>query len=266
MSHPLPSVRPDTLAERWSRLEPRVEVFGPDDDLPRPAVLLFHGCGGVREHMRQYARTASAAGLRAFVIDSYAPRGWTRAFGLAFVCSGLAFRGAERSGDVLAAAWGVAQRPDVQDDRLCLAGWSHGGWAIMDLMTMPLARPGEAGLADASAKPLDGVKSLFLCYPYGGIGALSRVRPWVRGPRALAVICARDHVTSQADAEKLYGAARRAGTPLEIWRVAGTHAFDEPGTGGVMRYDKALAEEAHDRFRKLLVDSLGDAPAAKRTA
>jgi dienelactone hydrolase len=249
-------------------LEPHVQVFGPADDEPRPAVLLFHGCGGVREHTSRYAHTAAEAGMRAFVVDSYAARGWTRAFGLAFVCSGLAFRGSERTGDLVAAAWGVGRRPDVRADRLAMAGWSHGSWAIMDLMTMPLTDPGEAGLADATPEPLAGLKSVYLGYPYGGLGALSRTRPWVRTPRTVGVLCEKDHVTSVADADRIYTTVRKAGGELEVWRVPATHAFDEPGTNGLMRYDEKLSIEAHERFRRLLVDTLGPVAAlpARRSA
>ena len=62
-------------------------VVGPDDAAPRPAVLLFHGCGGLRDHLPRYAEVAKAAGWRAFVIDSYGPRGWGRAFTLTAVCT-----------------------------------------------------------------------------------------------------------------------------------------------------------------------------------
>ena len=41
----------DTLSERWATLEPTTVVVGPDDDVKRPAVLLFHGCGGMRPHL-----------------------------------------------------------------------------------------------------------------------------------------------------------------------------------------------------------------------
>ena len=82
---------------------------------------------------------------------------------------------------MLAAAWGAAAELDCDPARLVLAGWSHGAWAIMDLATMPLERPGEAGLADPSPEPLAGLQGLFLGYPYGGVTALSRTRPWVRG-------------------------------------------------------------------------------------
>ncbi|HBI17949.1 MAG TPA: dienelactone hydrolase, partial [Brevundimonas sp.] len=52
----------DDLKRRWARLEPHLTVVGPDDALPRPAVLLFHGCGGLRDHLPRYAEVARAAG------------------------------------------------------------------------------------------------------------------------------------------------------------------------------------------------------------
>src|SRR5690606_19449000 len=108
----------DTLDARWAMLEPHTTVVGPDDDRPRPAVLLFHGCGGLRDHLPRYAEAARAAGWRAFIVDSYGPRGWNRAFTLTTVCTGLVLRGYERAGDLLAAIQGISQRPDVDPTML----------------------------------------------------------------------------------------------------------------------------------------------------
>ena len=91
----------DTVVARWAQLEPHVHVVGPDDDKRRPAVLLFHGCGGLRAHLPRYAEAAKAAGWRAVIVDSYGPRGWGRPFTLTTVCTGLLFRGYERAGDCL---------------------------------------------------------------------------------------------------------------------------------------------------------------------
>jgi len=251
----------DTLAGRWAKLEPHVHVYGPEDDTPRPAVLLFHGCGGLRPHLPLYADAAIKAGWRAFVIDSYAPRGWSREFALAFVCTGLRFQGWRRTGDVLAALWGVAQRPDVDASTLALAGWSHGSWAIMDLMTMGLLEPGEADLADPSPEPMRGVKGLFLAYPYGGYPALSRTREWVWKPRSYAVIARQDHVTSQGAAERLYERIRGQGVEIETWTIDATHAFDEPTANVPMRADPLLAAESHRRFTAFLEGLTGKAKA-----
>ena len=118
----------DTLSARWAKLAPAVTVDGPDDDRPRPTALLFHGCGGLRGHLPMYGAAAKTTGWRAVIVDSYAPRGWSRQFAMATVCTGLMLRGHERAGDILATLHGVSRRPDVDASKLVLAGWSHGGW------------------------------------------------------------------------------------------------------------------------------------------
>jgi dienelactone hydrolase len=149
-------------------------------------VLMFHGCGGLGVHLDHYAAAATALGARVAIVDSFAPRGWSNRFAKTFVCTGAAFRGAERAGDVLASAHGAAADLDADPGALVLAGWSHGAWSIMDLMTMPLEQSGEAGLLDPSPAPLEGVKGLFLAYPYGGVTARSRTHDWVRRPKGTA--------------------------------------------------------------------------------
>lgn len=260
----------DTLEDRWAKLAPHVQAFGPEDDAPRPAVLLFHGCGGVRPHILAYAEAAAAAGLRAFVIDSYAPRGWSRQFALLTVCTGAIFRGRERAGDVLAAVWGVARRRDVDFRNLAVAGWSHGGWGIMELMASPLTRAGEFGLADPQGTDLSGLKAAVLVYPYIGFGATARMKPWARCPKTLAVIAERDHLTTVANARRVYESVKACGVEVEVWEAAGTHAYDEPGENGPMKYDEALTRESLDRFRRFLEAALPPPaepkPAPKRRA
>ena len=193
--------------------------------------------------------------MRAIVVDSFAPRGWTPAYGKAFVCTGMAFRGAELAGDVLAAAHGALA--ELEAESLILAGWSHGGWSIMDLMTMPLQRPGEAGLADPSPAPLDAVRGLFLAYPYGGLTALSRERDWVRRPRTVAVLGEKDRVTHPRDAQRIYDRIAAGGCELEVWRVPGAHAFDEPGTEmSWLRHDRDLAAASVARFSRFVAETL----------
>ena len=244
----------DTLASRWARLEPHTVVVGPDDDRPRPAVLLFHGCGGLRGHLPKYAAAAKAAGWRAFIVDSYAPRGFSRAFAMAVVCTGLALRGAERAGDILAVIHGVSARPDVDGSRLALAAWSHGGWGIMEAMSAD-RRPGTLGLADPGAVSLDGVKAAWLAYPYVGVAALNRMRPWRHCPRTLAVVAARDHLTTVRNAQRVHDMVRNCGAEVETWIAEGTHSFDEPMTAPPMRYDPDLSDEAIRRFKALLEDT-----------
>jgi dienelactone hydrolase len=250
---------PETAARRWSRLKPFVTEFGPADSRRRPAVILFHGCGGVRPHLPQYAAAAAEAGFRAFVVDSYAARAWPPRLVMTLVCTGVMFRGSERTGDVVAALRGLSARPDVDPARIALAGWSHGGWAIMDLMTLPLAEPGEAGLVDATEGDLAGVRSAFLVYPYVGPLAASRTRPWLRRPRVFGVIARRDHLTTVANARRVYERVRGSGAQVETWVADGTHSFDEPTGLPPMRLDPELAAQSVGRFRGFLEETLGEA-------
>jgi len=249
----------DTLAERWTRLEPFATFHGPEDARPRPTVLLFHGCGGLRPHLPIYAEQAKAAGWRAVIVDSFAPRGWSREFAMTMVCSGVLLRGWERAGDILAALEGVARRPDVDGSRLAVAGWSHGGWGIMEAMSCARDRPGRLGVADPWAADLERVKAAFLAYPYVGVAALNRMRPWRQRPKTLVITASRDHLTTLRNADRVSAAMIGCGVPMESWTAPGTHAFDEPMNAPPMRYDPDLAVQAHARFRRLL-ESTAEAP------
>ena len=244
----------DTLSDRWAKLEPYAQIVGPDDDRPRPTAILFHGCGGLRGHLPLYAQAAKEAGWRAVIVDSYASRGWSRPFALATVCSGLLLRGWERGGDVVASIQGVSARPDVDETRIALAGWSHGGWGIMEAMSCDPTPPTALGVKDAETADLSGVKATYLAYPYVGIAALNRMRPWRHCPKTLAVISQRDHLTTVRNAERVHDMVRNCGAEVETWIAPGTHSFDEPTSAPPMRHDPELTGEAIRRFRALLED------------
>jgi dienelactone hydrolase len=253
--------RLDTLAERWAALAPHAIWCAPDGPGPFPTVLMFHGCGGRRGFLDHYMAAVANAGLAVVSIDSFGPRGWSRAQALATVCTGLALPGRQRAGDVLASLWGVSRSALVDPDRLALAGWSHGGWAIMDLMTMALTRPGEAGLADPDASLRDGVKALALAYPYCGPGALTPLRAWRHMPAVFAFVGQADRVASPTVLRRAFQRLRDAGAPIETWIVPGaTHAFDEAaGGGGSFRFDAAMTREAQNRMARFLRERLAPA-------
>ncbi len=248
----------DTLQRRFDFLAPHIEVFGPTGAEPRPAVLLFHACNGVREHIRQYAEKAVEAGFRAFVVDSFTPRGWDHTAAISLVCSGMQLHGYERSGDVLAAVWGLSQRADVDVTRLCLAGWSHGAWSIMDLMTQRLNRAGSARLMDPTPAPLKGVKSLFLVYPYINFPARSNTHPWEYKPRTLAILARNDFLTAHAHSLNIVNHLKAEAVPIETLDLDATHCFDEDGIhfGAFMSYDRACHRRAEEAFVRFLGETL----------
>lgn len=227
----------DSLQQRFERLWPHVTVRGAPDSAPRLTVVLFHGCGGVGRNITLFADYAVSLGLRAVIVDSYAPRGMKRRLAAFLACNGLWLRGYTRSGDVLAMLWGLSQRPEVNGILLC--GWSHGAWAIMDLMTQSLTRAGEARLSDPSPEPLTQVRGLFLMYPYVNFLARSKSQAWRRQIPTLMVIALKDHLARFSLSLKAVRRLRAQGVPLETVVVDSTHAFDELGADrfGFMKYD-----------------------------
>lgn len=246
----------DTLVDRWRRLAPAAELLTPAGKGPFPVVLLFHGCGGVRIHIRQYAQAATRAGWAALIVDSFEPRGWSRRLAQFLVCTGLVLRGRRRAGDVLAALCGARRLPIVDPGRMAVAGWSHGAWAVMDLWAQPLAKRGEVRIADADQGRLDGVRGAFLAYPYVGLASASGGgRPWPHGAglKITSIVPRRDHLASVRRHMRALTAAVSAGAEVAIWSVDATHAFDEPGLKGrVLAYDEALSLQAVDRFTAFL--------------
>ncbi len=248
----------DTLAQRWAALAPHAIWCAPDGEGPFPTVLMFHGCGGRRDFLDGYMAAVVKAGVAVVSIDSFGPRGWSRARALATVCTGLELPGHQRAGDVLASLWGVTRFANVDPTRLALAGWSHGGWAIMDMMTMALTRPGEAGVADPDPALLDGVKALALAYPYCGPGALSRSRAWRRAPDVFAFVGDADRVANAEVCLRAFRRIEEAGAHIETWIVPGaTHAFDEASAGAPsFRFDGPLTREAETRMARFLAERL----------
>lgn len=244
----------NSLASRWRRLAPFTEHLTPQGPGPFPTVLIFHGCGGVRDHLRWYARAAVEAGWGALIVDSFAARGWTRNFAKHLVCTGLLLRGRARAADVLAAIRFSEEISSVDPRHLVLAGWSHGAWSIMDLMAQPLSRRGELGLRDAPKASLDGVRGGFFAYPYVGVASASRGgRAWPRALRVFSVVPRRDHLASVRRHMRALASVVSGGGEVEVWSVDATHAFDEPGLKGrVLAYDEDLGVEALQRFQGFL--------------
>jgi dienelactone hydrolase len=241
----------ESLSDRKALLLSGIQEIGPDDDTPRPAVIIFHGCGGLRSHLPRYAEIAKLAGYRAFIVDSYGPRGWSRLRTLMTVCTNLGFRGKERASDILAAWDEIAARPHVKADQIVLAGWSHGGWSIMELMTTPL-KPGALDLKDPEQARPPAPLGVFLAYAYVGPFAPSRLKTWLYKTRVFALTCDHDHLTTVRNAEKVNAAIGANGSTVESWIACGTHAFDEPTSNGPMKHNPELSIESLRRFKAWL--------------
>jgi dienelactone hydrolase len=258
---PAPPARAETVAQRVARLQPHWDVYKPDGPGPFPVVVQLHGCGGKKSFQQTYADVARAAGAAVIVIDSHAPRGIGMLSAYAFVCTGLQLWGRERAGDLYAAfAWARGQSW-ADPNRLIAAGWSHGGWTVLDAMALdPGAEAAVAtGLSDLPADPLAGLAGAFIVYPYCGVACLALERPIRDGVPVSAVLAGADQVVGVKAPRAALQRQINRGRPVSLLELPGaTHAFDEPDAKDLrQKYDPAATAQTQAAYADLIKAARG---------
>jgi len=249
--------------EHVAFLEPYVRTLYPPGDGPFSAVLLFHGCGGVRQVTEAYAALAVKQGVAVVIVDSLRARQIDYEQALARVCTGQMLWGRERAADVYAALALARRDTRLVSDQLLLTGWSHGGWTVLDALTLAeLKRPPD-GLSDAPDQPFEGVQGAFLIYPYVSGPALAVRHDWLQHIPIEGVLVEGDSMASEADAAMVFARARNRGAPVS-WSIMGgvTHAFDEPDhhPDSKLRYDAQASQQTQARFVDFLRQHLSSGP------
>jgi dienelactone hydrolase len=236
-------------AEISALLRPNDAVFVPEGEGPFPTVLLFHGCGGVRIAMSQWAELFRDAGYAAIVVDSMKGRGLESQD----VCSGRALLGSERAGDVIASLADAKQLPFVDPEQIVLAGWSHGGWSIMDLMAMDPPKELPHNLASLPDGGLEGIAGIVVIYPYCGFGA--RASAWPRSVPAFFVLAGADSVANPAPCLAVADTLSSRGHAVQVKVYDGIdHAFDQPDlpSGSHLVYEPNQTVDARQQVMAFL--------------
>jgi dienelactone hydrolase len=119
-----------------------------------PAVIMLHGSGGVlhaREHT--YGKQFAAMGVAALAVDAFAAR---RDLGVGFVDRLLNITEAMLIADAFAGFAYLAQRPEIDPDRVVIAGFSYGAMATMYALNARLSErmAGMAAKLHPGAPPL----------------------------------------------------------------------------------------------------------------
>ncbi len=208
-------------------LAPYTRAHFPEGDGPFPTVIQFHGCGSAEASQDDWATFFVEHGYGAIIVDSLSPRGIGRLGAISTVCTALQLPGRERAGDVLAGVAIAKALPEVNRDQLYLAGWSHGGWAIMDLLTMDLERDLPPNLTQVDADILQGVRGAILVYPYSGFPARSRDVDWRTHIPVVAFAGTADTVANPHHTQAAIDRQLSAGADAQLIVFDGaTHVFD----------------------------------------
>lgn len=221
--------QPSTLAARADMLARGVRVLKPAGPGPFPVALQMHGCAGSQPFQNSYAEAAVKAGAAVVIVDSFKPRGMSRLDGSLFVCTGTVLRGAQRAGDLYAMLHWLKSQPWADASRVMAAGWSHGGWTIMDGFAQGDGAARMTGLSDADPALLKTVKGAFLVYPYASFPSLTSARGWQgQRPKVFAVLGGKDQVVGTGGPMKALNRLKADGLQVDVLTFPdATHAFDD---------------------------------------
>ncbi len=249
-----------TVADHARRMASGYTVKKPFGPGPFPVAVQLHGCAGAQPFQNRYADDAVRAGVAVVIVDSLKPRGMSRMDGSLFVCSGMALRGAQRAADLHAVLHWLKGQSWADAGRVFAAGWSHGGWTIMDAMAQGEAAARMTGLADARPEALKAIRGALLVYPYAAFPSLTSSRGWgAARPKVFSVLGGKDAVVGVRYPQKSLDRLKRDGLQVDTLLLPdATHAFDDDDANDPRtKYRKDYEDQARAYYVKALRAALG---------
>jgi dienelactone hydrolase len=227
-------------------------LLRPPGEGPFPALVLLHGCGGLRTRNgavqakpRFWAEHLRDRGYVTLLVDSFSPRGIDE------VCTGRHILSPvrDRADDARGALRFLQGRTDVRADRIGLLGWSNGAAAALSVLF-------DDGVRDRD------FRAAVAFYP-------NCTRQYPGGPdfRPYAplfiLVGALDDWTPAAPCVALAERGRAAGAPIAIKVYPGAHhSFDAPATP--VRYRPEVRN--HNKPQGCCGATVGTDPAARADA
>lgn len=199
---------------------------------PYPTVLFFHGCGGVHTNAMDWARGFTHIGYAAVIVDSLKPRGLADPLTVNKICKGLVLPGSDRAADVLTMIGWARKQSWANKNEIYLAGWSHGGWAVLEFLARDVTKtplPGTRNVPRSAAADLAAVKGTMLFYPYCGEFSKPAQDGLVSFKPSLMMLAGKDRVVSTPACLKLANDQIQRGWPVltKVYQNA-RHSFDVP--------------------------------------
>jgi carboxymethylenebutenolidase len=143
----------------------RAELFLPDGEGPHPGVVVLHESFGLNDDIRRIARRFAQAGYAALAPDLYSHG--TRIVCLTRVMVDMTSGSVAREiGDIHAAREALAARPEVDAQRIAVAGFCQGGGFALVAGTRPgfSAAAVNYGVVPSDRSQLDGVCPVIASY------------------------------------------------------------------------------------------------------
>ncbi|MCG5239070.1 dienelactone hydrolase family protein [Azospirillum doebereinerae] len=182
----------------------------PDGPGPFPAVVLLHGCGGLRPNTALWQRFFTERGFVTLAVDSFGSRHVKE------ICntSGLV-TWKMRAADAFGALEHLARQPTIRRDSILVMGFSHGGGIALDVTS--------SFRLDKRAAQAPRFQAALALYP--PCGARER-RDSARSVPTFIAVGADDDWTPTDDCRAL-AANRRATPPVDLHVYPDTaHSFD----------------------------------------
>lgn len=248
-----------SAVELAALLRPHYRVRLPEGSGPFPTAVLVPGCVGAYPHADSWAEQVAGAGWAAVVVDSHTPRGWNTPEAIPRICTGRMFWGTARAGDVLAALDHARAQPFADPGRVVLVGWSHGAWAVMDLLALDPPRRLPFNLTDLpkgfAERGFAGVAGVFLFYPYCGLGNRARAAGWRHRAPVEFLLAGADTIVRNEACLRVAERLRARGQAVEVHAIDGVnHGFDDTFTypGSPLVHDPAATAAAGLRLAAFL--------------
>ena len=219
---------PDELS---ALLSPSYVIVKPDGPGPFPTAMLYHGCDGMKDNVARWAEALREHGWASVSVDSNGPRDYEDYAAWRLVCAGQLLPGPERAGDILVSIADAIEMPFVDRDRMALVGMSHGGWSIMELMTLDLTRQRPTNLRrlpEPGAALLDGIRAEILVYPWCGLANHARFDRWRHDDPVLFLLAGEDIIAPTVECGWVADGLQKEGIAVETVMYEGaTHGFDQ---------------------------------------
>ncbi|MEL7206976.1 MAG: dienelactone hydrolase family protein [Actinomycetota bacterium] len=187
------------------------KLFVPEHDEPLPTVVIVPGSLGVGPNHEAHAEVLVEQGFAVCVVDPFAARAVAST-----VADQTLYSFAASAYDVLATLRLLAQRPELDPDRIAAQGHSRGGSAV----TIAACRR----FADAVVGPDLALSAVYAVYPWCG---QQFVDPSIGSTRYRAIIGERDEWCSVQEVQAQAQAMRLSGGEATVRVVADAHhSFD----------------------------------------